>query len=123
MDDDVFAYERIINDDKEDDCLVVINRSEDYKTVDFDLDYDILDEIGIKYTPGDYGTTLEKDNGKFEVDIAPKSFMIFKMKKLVYTLSYVLKWDFTLGDFSIKYFIVKYLIAVESSIIRFFSFC
>lgn len=81
MDDDVFAYERIINDDKEDDCLVVINRSEDYKTVDFDLDYDILDEIGIKYTPGDYGTTLEKDNGKFEVDIAPKSFMIFKMKK------------------------------------------
>ena len=80
MDDDVSAYERIINDDKEDDCLVVINRSEDYKLRDFDLDYDINGNR-YKIYSRDYGTTLEKDNGKFEVDIAPKSFMIFKMKK------------------------------------------
>lgn len=82
MDDDVFAYERFINKDVEDNCLIVINRSNDYKHIDFDLDYDLLDEIGIKYTPGDYGTILEKENGKFTVDIEPKSFMIFKMKKV-----------------------------------------
>lgn len=82
MDDDVFAYERFINKDVEDNCLIVINRSDNYKHIDFDLDYDLLDEIGIKYTPGDYGTILEKENGKFTVDIEPKSFMIFKMKKV-----------------------------------------
>ena len=80
MDDDVFAYERYLDSDEEDDCLIVINRSEDYKYIDFDLDYDLLDEVGVKYTPGDYGVTLEKEDGKFKVDIAPKSFMIFKMK-------------------------------------------
>ena len=81
MDDDVFAYIRTINDDNEDDCLIIINRSNDYKNIDFDLEYDLLDEIGIKYTPGDYGITLEKEDGKFKVDISPKSFMIFKMRK------------------------------------------
>ena len=80
MDDDVFAYERYLDSDEEDDCLIVINRSEDYKYIDFDLDYDLLDEVGVKYTPGDYGVTLEKEDGKFKVEIAPKSFMIFKMK-------------------------------------------
>ena len=82
MDDDVFAYERLIDDENEDDCLIIINRSNDYKHIDFDLDYDLLDEIGIKYTPGDYGITLEKEDGKFKVDIDPKSFMIFKMKHI-----------------------------------------
>ena len=82
MDDDVFAYERLIDDENEDDCLIIINRSNDYKHIDFDLDYDLLDEIGIKYTPGDYGITLEKEDGKFKVDINPKSFMIFKMKHI-----------------------------------------
>ena len=81
MDDDVFAYERYI-DSEDESCLIVINRSDDYKCIDFDLDYDLLDEIGVKYTPGDYGVTLEKENGKFEVDIEPKSFMIFKMKNI-----------------------------------------
>ena len=83
MDNDVFAYRRFIDDENEDDCLIVINRSENYKFVDFDLDYDLLDEIGVKYTPGDYGTTLEKEDGKFKVEIAPKSFMIFKLKNVV----------------------------------------
>lgn len=83
MDDDVFAYIRTINDDNEDDCLIIINRSNDYKNIDFDLEYDLLDEIGIKYTPGDYGITLEKEDGKFKVDISPKSFMIFKMRKFL----------------------------------------
>ena len=83
MDNDVFAYRRFIDDENEDDCLIVINRSENYKFVDFDLDYDLLDEIGVKYTPGDYGTTLEKEDGKFKVEIAPKSFMIFKLKNTV----------------------------------------
>lgn len=78
-DDDVFAYERFIDEDS---CLIIINRSEEYKYIDFDLDYDLLDEIGIKYTPGDYGVTLEKENGKFVIDIEPKSFMIFKMKNI-----------------------------------------
>ena len=82
MDDDVFAYERLIDDENEDDCLIIINRSNDYKHIDFDLEYDLLDEIGIKYTPGDYGITLEKEDGKFKVDIDPKSFMIFKMKHI-----------------------------------------
>lgn len=81
-DDDVFAYERFINEVEEDSCLIIINRSKEYKYIDFDLDYDLLDEIGIKYTPGDYGVTLEKENGKFVIDIEPKSFMIFKMKKI-----------------------------------------
>lgn len=82
QDNDVFAYERFIDEENEDSCLIVINRSEDYKYIDFDLNYDLLDEIGIKYTPGDYGVTLEKEDGKFTVDIAPKSFMIFKMKNI-----------------------------------------
>ena len=43
---------------------------------------DLLDEIGIKYTPGDYGITLEKEDNKFLVDIGPKSFMMFKMKHI-----------------------------------------
>lgn len=81
-DDDVFAYERFIDEVEEDSCLIIINRSKEYKYIDFDLDYDLLDEIGIKYTPGDYGVTLEKENGKFVIDIEPKSFMIFKMKKI-----------------------------------------
>ena len=80
MDDDVFAYERFIKDSDNDNCLVIINRSESYKNVKLNLDYDILDEIGIKYTPGDYGTTLEKEEDKFLIDILPKSYMIFKMK-------------------------------------------
>lgn len=82
MDDDVFAYERYINKDEEDHCLIIINRSENYKHIDFDLNYDLLDEIGIKYTPGDYGVTLEKEDGKFVVDIEPKSFMMFKIKNI-----------------------------------------
>lgn len=82
QDNDVFAYERFIDEENEDSCLIVINRSENYKYIDFDLNYDLLDEIGIKYTPGDYGVTLEKEDGKFTVDIAPKSFMIFKMKNI-----------------------------------------
>lgn len=81
-DDDVFAYERFIDEGEKDSCLIIINRSKDYKYIDFDLDYDLLDEIGIKYTPGDYGVTLEKENGKFVIDIEPKSFMIFKMKNI-----------------------------------------
>ena len=81
-DDDVFAYERFIDEVEEDSCLIIINRSKEYKYIDFDLDYDLLDEIGIKYTPGDYGVTLEKENGKFVIDIEPKSFMMFKMKKI-----------------------------------------
>ena len=72
----------LIDDENEDDCLIIINRSNDYKHIDFDLDYDLLDEIGIKYTPGDYGITLEKEDNKFPVDIDPKSFMIFKMKHI-----------------------------------------
>ena len=80
QDDDVFAYERLITD-KEDSCLIVINRSNDYKHINFDLNYDVLDEIGLKYTPGDYGITLEKEDEKFIVDIKPKSFIMFKMKK------------------------------------------
>lgn len=79
MDNDVFAYERIADEDA---CLIIINRSNDHKHVDFDLNYDLLDEIGIKYTPGDYGVTLEKENGKFPIDIEPKSFMMFKMKNI-----------------------------------------
>ena len=82
MDDDIFAYTRTVKDDNEDDCLIIINRSNDYKNIDFDLDYDLLDEISIKYTPGDYGLTLEKEDDKFSINISPKSFMIFKMRKL-----------------------------------------
>ena len=81
-DNDVFAYERSLNEKEEDNCLIIINRSEDYKCIDFDFGCDLLDEIGIKYTPGDYGATLEKENGKFVVDIRPKSFIIFKMKNI-----------------------------------------
>ena len=79
QDNDVFAYQRLMKDE-EDSCLIVINRSDDYKHINFDLNYDLLDEIGLKYTPGDYGITLEKENEKFMVDIKPKSFMMFKMK-------------------------------------------
>lgn len=82
MDDDVFAYERFINEHEEENCLIIINRSESYKHINFDLNYDLLDEIGIKYTPGDYGVTLKKENQKFLIDIEPKSFMIFKMKNI-----------------------------------------
>ena len=81
-DDDVFAYERFIDEVEEDSCLIIINRSKEYKYIDFDIDYDLLYEIGIKYTPCDYWVTLEKENGKFVIDIEPKSFMIFKMKKI-----------------------------------------
>lgn len=81
-DDDVFAYERFIDEEEEDSCLIIINRSKEYKHIDFDLDYDLLDEIGIKYTPGDYGVILEKENGKFVIDVEAKSFMIFKMKNI-----------------------------------------
>ena len=81
QDNDVFAYERLMKDE-EDSCLIVINRSNDYKSINFNLNYDLLDEIGLKYTPGDYGVILEKENEQFIVDIQPKSFMIFKMKKL-----------------------------------------
>ena len=81
MDNDVFAYTRTVKDDNEDDCLIIINRSNDYKNIDFDLDYDLLDEISIKYTPGDYGLTLEKEDDKFSINISPKSFMIFKMRR------------------------------------------
>ena len=79
QDNDVFAYERLMKDE-DDSCLIVINRSDDYKHINFDLNYDLLDEIGLKYTPGDYGITLEKEDEKFMVDIKPKSFMMFKMK-------------------------------------------
>ncbi|XAM53349.1 Amylopullulanase [Terrisporobacter vanillatitrophus] len=81
-DNDVFAYERFLHENEEDNCLIIMNRSEDYKRIHFDFEYDLLDEIGIKYTPGDYGVTLEKENGKFVVDIGPKSFMMFKMKNI-----------------------------------------
>ena len=80
MNDDIFAYERFLTDE-DDRSLIVINRSEENKHLQLDLDCDLLDEIGIKYTLGDYGTTLEKQNGKFEVEVFPKSFMIFKMRK------------------------------------------
>ena len=79
QDNDVFAYQRSMKDE-DDSCLIVINRSDDYKHINFDLNYDLLDEIGLKYTPGDYGITLEKEDEKFMVDIKPKSFMMFKMK-------------------------------------------
>lgn len=81
-DNDVFAYERFLHENEEDNCLIIINRSENYKRIYLDLEYNLLDEIGIKYTPGHYGVTLEKENGKFVVDIEPKSFMIFKMKSI-----------------------------------------
>lgn len=81
-DNDVFAYERFLHENEEDNCLIIMNRSEVYKRIHFDFEYDLLDEIGIKYTPGDYGVTLEKENGKFVVDIGPKSFMMFKMKNI-----------------------------------------
>lgn len=82
MDDDVFAFERFIKEDESDAYLIIINRGNDYKHINFDLEYDLLDEIGIKYTPGDYGITLEKENNIFEIDINPKSFMMFKMKNI-----------------------------------------
>ena len=82
MNDDVFAFERYLDDKSEDSCLIVVNRSEYVQGINFDLDCDILDEIGVKYSPGDYGQTLEKEDGRFTVDIMPKSYMIFKMKNI-----------------------------------------
>ena len=82
MNDDVFAFERYLDDKSEDSCLIVVNRSEYVQGINFDLDCDILDEIGVKYSPGDYGQTLEKEDGRFTVDIMPKSYIIFKMKNI-----------------------------------------
>ena len=82
MNDDVFAYERYLNDGENESCLIVINRCNEVKTISVDLDCDILDEFGVKYSPGDYGQTLEKEGGKFHIDIMPKSYMIFKMKNI-----------------------------------------
>ena len=82
MNDDVFAYERYLNDGENESCLIVINRCDEVKTISVDLDCDILDEFGVKYSPGDYGQTLEKEGGKFHIDIMPKSYMIFKMKNI-----------------------------------------
>lgn len=83
MNDEVFAFERYLgdNDENNESCLIVINRSEKSQSITLDLDCNLLDEIGIKYSPGDYGQTLEEEEQKFEIGMMPKSYMIFKMKK------------------------------------------
>ncbi|MEG1408903.1 MAG: glycoside hydrolase family 13 protein [Terrisporobacter sp.] len=86
MDNDVFAFVRYLDNDEEannEGSLIVVNRSNEAKNITLELDCDILDEIGIKYSPGDYGQTLEEEDRKYSIYVMPKSYMIFKMRKLI----------------------------------------
>ena len=80
-DDDIFSYIRF-NDNGEK-ILILINRSNEEKNINIDLEENTLEVIDIKYGSKKYLEIISKDNGNFNLQIKSKSFNIFNVLNLV----------------------------------------
>ena len=76
--DDVFGYIRYNEDDSE---LILINRSESKQNVKINLEADFIEEVTVTYSVINNGEKIIGIDNKFNIDIDPKSYRIFKLWK------------------------------------------
>ena len=76
--DDVFGYIRYNEDDSE---LILINRSESKQNVKINLEADCIEEVTVTYSVINNGEKIIGIDNKFNIDIDPKSYRIFKLWK------------------------------------------
>lgn len=84
-DDDVFGYIRYNENKKANKIIVLLNRSENNKSIFINTDGDVLEEYVTKNINKVYIENILKENGLFNIEINPKSFAIFEVKENVET--------------------------------------
>lgn len=79
-DEDVFGFIRYDENNFDNKVVILLNRSNGTKSISIDLDGDFLQEIDSKGIEKMYIENIVKENGLFDININPKSFIIFDIK-------------------------------------------